>query len=266
LDAAGKPLAVTVMAAEKQVANFAFEVTNPGGHSSRPRPDNAIYTLARALDRLSAVQFPVELNGPNRFYFGGMAALVRPEEGAAMRALLAHPSDAAAAAVLRRSPAYNAMLGTTCIPVLLEAGHAANAQPQRARATVNCRLLPGASAAEVQAKLQAALDDPAVTVTGQAGGPAKLASPPLTPAFMDPIRKVTAELRPGLPVVPMQETFGTDSARFIAVGIPSYGFSGLFRGLDGGNIHGLNEHISVRSVMEGREFMYRLIKAYADQP
>jgi acetylornithine deacetylase/succinyl-diaminopimelate desuccinylase-like protein len=265
LDAAGRKVAVTVMAAEKQSATFVLEVTNPGGHSSRPRRDNAIYSLAHAIDRVETTEFPVELNGPNRAYLAGLAPVVSPEEGAAMRALLANPNDTAAGALLRRSPAYNAMLGTTCIPVLLEAGHAGNAQPQRARATVNCRFLPEGSAAAVQARLEAAVADPKVAFLTQAGGPAKAPSPPLTPAFMDPIRKVAAGLYPGVPVVPMQETFGTDSGRFIAVGIPSYGFSGLFRGTDGGNIHGLNEHISVQSVTEGREFMYRLVKLYAEQ-
>jgi acetylornithine deacetylase/succinyl-diaminopimelate desuccinylase-like protein len=266
LDANGKKLAVTVMAQEKQAASFVLEVTNPGGHSSRPRRDNAIYTLARAIVRLEALEFPVEFNGPNRAYFSGMAGVAGPEDAAAMRALVADPGDAGAAARLRQAPAYNAMLGTTCIPVLLDAGHAGNAQPQRARATVNCRLLPEASVPALRATLERAVRDPVVKVTGGAGGPVKAAAPPLTPAFMDPIRAVAAEVHPGLPVVPMQETFGTDAGRFIGVGIPTYGFSGLFRGLDGGAIHGLNEHISVQAVMEGREFLYRLIKFYAEQP
>lgn len=266
LDESGRKLAVTVMGAEKQSANFVLEVTNRGGHSSRPRPDNAIYTLARALDRASTVEFPVEFNPHNRAYFTGLAPVVNSEDGAAMRALLANSQDAAASSTLRRSPAYNAMLGTTCIPVLLEAGHAGNAQPQRAKATVNCRLLPDADPQGVQATLERAVADPKVTVTGPGPRAARQRAPALTPAFLEPIRRVAARIHPRLPVVAMQETFGTDSGRFIAVGIPSYGFSGLFHGTDGGNIHGLNEHISVQSVMEGRDFLYQLIKEYADRP
>jgi acetylornithine deacetylase/succinyl-diaminopimelate desuccinylase-like protein len=253
------------MAAEKDIGNFVLEVTNPGGHSSRPRPDNAIYTLARALDRLSRLEFPAEFNFANRPYFTGMAQVVGGGDAAAMKALLARPNDKAALAVLNRSVAYHAMLGTTCIPVLLDAGHAANAQPQRARATVNCRMLPNAPISEVKAAIVRAVADPKVAVIGGDRPATKPAAPPLTLAFMDPIRAVAAQVYPGLPVLPMQETFGTDSGRLIAVGIPTYGVSGLFRGADQGNIHGLNEHIGVQSVMEGRDFLYRLVRAYAAQ-
>ncbi|OYX35324.1 MAG: peptidase M20 [Caulobacterales bacterium 32-69-10] len=265
LDESGKKLAVTVMAAEKDIAAFVLEVTNRGGHSSRPRPDNAIYTLARALDRLSRLEFPATFNAANRPYFTGMSQVVGGADAEAMKTLLARPDDKGALAVLNRSVAYHAMLGTTCIPVLLDAGHAGNAQPQRARATINCRMLPGEPVGGVKAAIAGAVADPKVTVIGGDRPATKPLAPPLTPAFLDPITTVAAEVYPGLPVLPMQETFGTDSGRLIAVGIPTYGVSGLFRGPDQGNIHGLNEHIGVRSVMEGREFLYRLIKAYAEQ-
>ena len=265
LDAQGGKLAVTVMQAEKGTANFVLEATNPGGHSSRPRPDNAIYALAHAIDRVETLKFPAQIGDANRAYFTGMAKVVGGADGAAMTAILANPDDAQAKAVLDRTPAYHAMLGTTCIPVLLEAGHAGNAQPQRARATINCRMLPGASVAEVKAAIVKAVDDPKVAVTGGEARRTKAGAPPLTPQVMDPIRKVAAQVYPGLPVIPMQETFGTDSGYLIAVGIPTYGVSGLFRPMDSGNIHGQNEHIGVQSVSEGRTFLYRLIKAYAEQ-
>lgn len=265
LAADGRKLAVTVMDQEKESANYILEVTNAGGHSSRPRRDNAIYTLAHAIDRVEALEFPVVFNRSNRAYFTGMAGVVGGEDGAAMTALLANPDDRAAAETLKRTPAYRAMLGTTCIPVLLEGGHAGNAQPQRASVNINCRMLPGTAASEVAAALEAAVADPKVKLTSQARPGGKLPGSPLTEQIMGPIRKAAAKVYPGLPVVPMQETFGTDSARLIAVGIPSYGVSGLFRGLDGGNIHGLNEHISVQSVKEGRDFLYLLVKGYAAQ-
>ncbi len=266
LDPAGNKLAVTVMATEKSSANYVLEVTGPGGHSSKPRPENAIVTLGQALANLKTLAFPTELNDSNRPYFTAMASRVDAESGAAMRKILSDPQDAAANAIVNRWVNWNAMLRTTCIPTLLEGGHAGNAQPQRARATINCRTLPGAPLEPIEAAIVAAVDNPEVKVTsGRARAPNRPAAPPLTPALMDPIRKVAAKVFPGVPVTPMQETFGTDSGRLIAVGIPTYGFSALFRGSDSGNIHGLNEHISVQSVMDGRDFMYRLIRLYAEQ-
>lgn len=157
------------------------------------------------------------------------------------------------------------MLRTTCIPTLLEGGHAFNAQPQRARATINCRSLPGTSLAPIEAAIAAAVKNPDVKITSAPLGSARASISPLTSEILDPIRKVAAKVFPGVPVSPMQETFGTDSSRLISVGIPTFGFSGLFRGDDAGNIHGLNEHISVQSVLDGREFLYQLIKTYAEQ-
>jgi acetylornithine deacetylase/succinyl-diaminopimelate desuccinylase-like protein len=271
LSANGRKLAVTVMAAEKIFAVFTLETTGPGGHSSKPRPDNPIITLGQALANLKGLNFPTELNANSRAYFTALAPRVDAATGAAMKKVLADPQDPAANAMLNRQVSWHAMLRTTCIPTMLEGGHAINAQPQRARATINCRLLPGSPLAPVEAALVKAVNDPAVRVTDGTPaitGPARLGRappPPLTPQVMGPIVEVAAKVFPGVPVTPMQETFGTDAGRLVAVGIPTYGFSALFRGDDAGNIHGLNEHIPVRSVMEGREFMYRLIKAYAEQ-
>ena len=265
LDPDGRKVAVTVMAAEKTSANFTLEVTGPGGHSSKPRPENAIVILGQALGRLGGLSFPTQFNDFNRAYLTAIAPRVDAETGAAIRTLLADPQNPAANAVIDRSVSRRAMLRTTCIPTLVEGGHASNAQPQRARATINCRLLPGSPLAPVEAAMVQAIGDPRVKVTGPPPSPPRQPPPPLTPQVMESIRAVAAKVHPGVPVTPMQETFGTDSGRLIAVGIPTYGFSGLFRGDDAGNIHGLNEHISVRSVMDGREFLYRLVKAYAEQ-
>ena len=265
LDADGHRLAVTVMAAEKVFSNYVLEVTGPGGHSSLPRPENPIVTLGQALANLKYLSFPTELNDNSRAYFNALGPRVDAETGAAMRRVLADAADPAANAILNRSVAYHAMLRTTCIPTLVEGGHAVNAQPQRARATINCRSLPGSPLAAVEAAIVAAVNDPRVKVTGAPAGPARAPAPPLTPNVMGPIIQVAAVVFPGVPVTRMQETFGTDAGRLIAVGIPTYGFSALFRGDDAGNIHGLNEHIAVQSVLDGREFMYRLIKAYAEQ-
>lgn len=265
LDAEGHKLAVTVMAAEKIFGNFTFELTGPGGHSSKPRPDNIISEMGAALDKLSALHFPAGFNEFSRTYFSALAQRVDPAAGDAIRRLLANPADAEADAVVSRSVSWNAMLRTTCIPTLIEGGHAPNAQPQSVRATINCRALPGASYEDVEAAIVAAIDNPRIKVMASPRGAPK-APPALTPAVMEPIRRVAAKVFPGVPVTPMQETFGTDATRLTSVGIPTYGFSALFRGDDAGNIHGLNEHISVAAVMDGRDFLYQLIKAYADAP
>ncbi len=271
LDDAGKKIAVTVMAAEKTSVGYVLETTSVGGHSSKPRDDNAIYRMATALKRVQAVPYPVQFNAFNRPYFTGIAPRVSLAEGAAIRALLANPKDAKAAAVVKKNVSWRAMLGTTCIPTLIEGGHASNAQPQRVKATINCRLLPGVSVPALTASMTKAIGDPKVTVAAPAAAQAgatlnKSAIPPVTPSLLEPLKKVAAAVYPGVPVVTMQETFGTDSGRLIAVGIPTWGVSGLFRGSDAGNIHGLNEHIGVQSVMEGRDFLYGLIRAYADAP
>src|SRR5262249_22139372 len=151
-------------AAEKSTANYTFETTSVGGHSSKPRGDNAIYRMALALEKLNAITFPVQFNAFNRPYFTGIASQVSPAEGAAIRALLADPSDAAAAAVVRRNVSWGPMLGTTCIPTLIEGGHASNAQPQRVKATINCRLLPGAAVSELTETIVKAVADPKVKI------------------------------------------------------------------------------------------------------
>lgn len=264
LDANGRPVAQTLQAAQKVVMNFSVEATNPGGHSSVPRPDNAIYSLARALDRLGQYDFPVQFIDANKGYFTRMAKVVGGETGAAMSAIVANPNDAAANAILNRSPMYHSMLRTTCVATMLSAGHASNALPQRATATVNCRVMPGVSTDEVLATLTKVVNDPEVKVTSQrAYRPSNPA--PITPKILGTAEKISASIWPGVPVVPHMATGATDAVSLNAAGIPTYGISGLFRDTDGNGVHGLNERIRVKSVMEGRVFLYQLVKAYADQ-
>jgi acetylornithine deacetylase/succinyl-diaminopimelate desuccinylase-like protein len=263
-DDSGKKVALTVLAAEKSGANMTLEVTNPGGHSSRPRPDNAIYTMARALDKISAYEFPVQLNDANRGYFTKMAKIVGGEDGAAMAAIVANPADPAADARLNKSPSYHAMLRTVCSPTGIEGGHAPNAQPQRVTANINCRIIPNEPTENVRDALVKAIDDPTVKVIMPPAG-IPVIFPPLTAKVMGPIETIAAKIYPGVPVVPMQTTGGTDGKRLNGAGIPTYGVSGLFRDPDGGGAHGLNERIRVSTVYEGRDFLYALIKTYADQ-
>ncbi len=266
LDAQGKRVVHTVLAAEKTSASFILEVTNPGGHSSRPVPDNAIYHLVRGVDRISQYEFPVQINDANRAYFTGMASIVGGDVGKAMLAIVANPKDAAADAVLSKDPSYHAMLRTTCVATMLDAGHAENALPQRARATINCRIFPGVPPEEVRQTLIRLVDDPAIKVSPPGLHFPAAPAPPLTAAVLKPIEQVSAEMWPGVPVVPILQPGGTDATWFNAAGIPAFGVSGLFIDPDLGGIHGLNERVRVTSLMEGREFLYRLVKRYADAP
>ncbi len=265
LDAQGHRVALEVLAAEKVSQNYTFEVTNPGGHSSRPVADNAIYHLVRAVDRVSHYEFPVQLDDANRAYFSGMSKLVGGPSGAAMVAVVANPADAAAVSVLDANQNYHAMLRTTCVATMLSAGHATNALPQRAQANINCRIFPGVAREEVLAQLVRIADDPAVTVSvPEVRGP--VAQPaPLTEDVIDPVKAVAHQMWPGVPVIPALEPGASDAQFMNPAGIPTYGISGMFTDPDGGNIHGLNERIRIQSVYEGRTFLYRLVKLYANE-
>jgi acetylornithine deacetylase/succinyl-diaminopimelate desuccinylase-like protein len=265
LDDSGRRVALGVQAAEKTSQNYRLEATNPGGHSSRPVPDNAIYHIARAVDRIGAYEFPVQLNDANRAYLTGKAALVGGDLGAAMRAVAAHPDDAAAVAVVDRDKNLHAMIRTTCVATMLDAGHATNALPQRARANINCRLFPGVGVEEVRATLERLVADPKVIVTvPEVRGP--VATPaPLTSAVLDPIRTAAAELWPGVPILVELEPGASDAQFMTPAGIATYGFSGIFTDPDGGGMHGLNERVRVKSVYEARRFLQHVVKIYADQ-
>ena len=263
LDDQGRHVAMGVLAAEKTSQNYVLESTNPGGHSSRPVPDNAIYHLVRAVDAVSRYEFPVQLDDANRGYFTGMAPIVGGEAGKAMLAVVKDPQDVAAVAILDRNTDWHAMLRTTCVATMLDAGHATNALPQRARANINCRIFPGVPREEVQAQLAKVIADPKVTVTiPEVRGP--VAQPaPLSPEIMGPIAKVSHDLWPGVPVITSLEPGASDAQFMNPAGIPTYGVEGIFVDPDGGHIHGLNERVRIQSVYEGRTFLYRLVKLYA---
>ncbi len=269
LDANGQKVSLDIEAGEKFPQNYRLEVTNPGGHSSRPVRDNAIYHLAAALTRISGYDFPAQFTDGNRAYFAGMAKIQAGKGETAvanaMNAFLKDPADAAALALVSaKDPSWNATLRTTCVATMLEAGHATNALPQRARANVNCRIFPGVSPDAVRAKLEELAADSAVKVTElETRGPTA-APPPLTPAVLGPIEKLAGEFFPGVPVLPILQAGATDGEFTNAVGIPTYGFAPTFFGPDLGHIHGLNEYMGVKSLLEGREFLYRLVKAYAE--
>jgi acetylornithine deacetylase/succinyl-diaminopimelate desuccinylase-like protein len=263
LDANGKRIDMLVQVGEKTSVDYTLEVTNRGGHSSRPVKVNAIYSLAAGLTKLSDFSFPVRLNDTTRAYFSQMAGIAGGERGEAMRAIVKDPNDAKAAATLSQDVNLNAILHTTCVATLLSAGHATNALPQRASANVNCRLFPGDDAETVRQTLTRVVDDPSIKVTLAAPADPTLEPPPLTAAIMKPIEKVTQEFYPGVPVVPILQAAGTDAIYLTPAGIPTYGMSGMFLDPDLSNVHGQNERIHVDSLYQGGDFLYALVKDYA---
>jgi acetylornithine deacetylase/succinyl-diaminopimelate desuccinylase-like protein len=270
LDAAGKRVALEIQAGEKTPQNYRLEVTNPGGHSSLPVKDNAIYHLAGALKKIEAYTFPAQFTDANRAYFSGMAKLqaARGEAAiaSAMETLVRNPADEEAIALVSaKDPGWNATLRTTCVATMLEAGHATNALPQRARANINCRIFPGVTQEAVRSKLEELVADPAVHVlTLETRGPSSR-PPPLTREVLAPFEKLAAQFWPGVPVLPILQPGATDGQFLNAAGIPTYGIDPLFLGPDFGHIHGLNEYVGVTSLFECRDFLFRLVKVYAEQ-
>lgn len=266
LDHDGRPVALQIQAGEKVYQDFKLEVTNPGGHSSRPVKDNAIYHLSAALSWLSSWQFPAAFNPVTRAYFEQQAAISPPDVAATLREILKDPNNQAAAdRIWALSPGWNSMLRTTCVATQVEAGHAPNALPQRATANVNCRILPGVEVEAVRQMLTQVIADPTikVTVDGEQGINAPI--PPLTPQMLNPVKKLAAKLWPGAAVIPAMATGGTDGRFLNAAGIPTYGLSGLFYDSAGSHAHGLDERIRVKSLLDGRKFLYEIVKIYADQ-
>ncbi|MGZ3376438.1 MAG: M20/M25/M40 family metallo-hydrolase [Phenylobacterium sp.] len=266
LDAAGKPIFMGIQVGEKLSQNYTLEVTNPGGHSSRPQPDNAIYHLAAALTRIQGYRFPVTFNDTTRDFFTKLSATRTPAEREAFAALMKNPQDVAARDLLEKDLDINAILHTNCVATMLDAGHATNALPQRARANVNCRIFPGASVEEVRQTLDRVIGDPQVKVSVRETRNAVAPPPPLDPKVLGPAEKLASEMWPGVPNVREMSAGATDGAFLTPVGIPTYGISGDFGDPDGDGVHGLNEHIRVKVLYDSRDYLYRLMKIYADQP
>ena len=262
-DGHGKLLTATMHVGEKSAQNYRIEATNPGGHSSAPVPDNAIYELADALTKVRGLEFPLQMSATTRAYFARAGAARSDDIGRAMVALSKDPTDEAAEATLNHDKVFHSMLRTTCVATLLDGGHANNALPQRAGANINCRLFPGNTVEATRAALIAAIADSRVTVTAeQERGPLAV-PPPLDPKVLRPAEKLVAKYYPGVPLVPTMSTGATDGIFLEAIGIPSYGPPGLFGDPDGNGTHGLNEHEAVRAVYTGRDLLTELVKVYA---
>ncbi len=263
-DGKGTVLTQAIQVGEKSNRTFEFTTTNPGGHSSTPVDDNAIYELSDALVKLRAYKFPVRFNDTTRVFFAKAGAARKDDLGVAMMALAKNPADKAAEAVVSGDRSFNSMLRTTCVATMLSGGHASNALPQRATATVNCRVVPGEDADTTKAALVAAIGDPKVDVKLVGRLRPVAVPPPLDPRIIKPAETLVAKYFPGVPLIPTMSTGATDATYLGAVGIPTYGVPGGWGDPDGNGTHGLNERREVKSVFVGRDFLYDLVKALSD--
>lgn len=255
----GKALRNTIQTSEKVPVDYAFVVRNPGGHSSLPSKNNAIYHLAAGLSRLAQYDFPIQLNETTTAWLKQAAATEDKQTGADMLSVASGHPDPAAVQRLTARPPYNAQLRTTCVATLLEAGDADNALPQKAQATINCRVLPGESIDEVQKALVRIVNDDQITIT-PTWTAAKSPPSPLSPEIMGAIKQVSAQLWPGVPVIPTMSTGASDGSFLRNVGIPVYGTSGLATDIDDVRAHGKDERIPLKSFYDGQEYLYRLVK------
>ncbi len=256
----GKPFANSVQTAEKLVQNFWIEARNPGGHSSQPRKDNAIYELVEALARLAHHDFPLHLNDTTRGFFEKMATLEHGQLAQDMKALVGPRPDPAAIDRLTALPPYNAQIRTTCVATRLEGGHADNALPQLARAMVNCRIVPGETPEQVQKELEATFADPRLTITTV---PRDTGSDPsaMNKDLLAAIEKVGPKFWPGVPAVPTMTAGATDGRFLRNIGIPTYGHSGMASDIFDVRAHGKDERVSIQATFEGEQYLYELVKA-----
>jgi len=269
----GKPVAADVEATEKVYSDFQVTATNPGGHSSRPRPDNAIYELTAALNRLASYSFPFELNEVTRTYFKNLEGEESGQTAADIRAILATPPDMDAAARLSMEPSFNSNFRTTCVATRLAAGHANNALAQTAQANVNCRIFPGHSPEEIRQQLITVFGDPKLMVkyVSDAGAvadtaPERKAIAPPAPIreVFDPLTRITQAIWPGVPVTPVMENGASDSIYFAQAGIPCYGYSAVALERDDDRAHGQDERLPVDSYWKSLDFFYSFAKALGD--
>jgi acetylornithine deacetylase/succinyl-diaminopimelate desuccinylase-like protein len=270
----GKQMLAGMQASEKVYADFQFEATNPGGHSSIPGPENAIYELAVALTKVQNFSFPVHINELTRTYFRESAKLASGSLAADLNGAAQEPPDPAAIQRLSASPYYNSLLRTTCVATMLAGGHAPNALPQSARANVNCRIFPGEDPQEVQRTLERVVADPKLTIRPATektadGKPVPVVTvppSPLIPELITALKQALATKWPGLPVVPTMSTGATDGKYLRIAGIPTYGIACMFFDMEDDRSHGKDERVGVVDFYDGVEFGYRFMKTLSSTP
>ncbi|HEU4820030.1 MAG TPA: M20/M25/M40 family metallo-hydrolase [Qipengyuania sp.] len=263
-DGKGNLMVQTIQVGEKVYQDYKLTATNPGGHSSQPVPQNAIYDMARALEKISAHSFPAEFSDTTRVFFAKAGAMRDDETGKAMVALTRDLNDAGAMAVVNRDKALHSLLRTTCVATMIDGGHAVNALPQRVEANVNCRIFPGHTPAEIKDALAKIIGNDKIAIRyGRDDKP--LAKPPaLDPRLIGPMEKLAAKHFPGVPVIPAMSTGATDAVYTGGAGIPTYGVPSAWSDPDGNGTHGLNERLEIRGVYTGRDYLFDLVKALAN--
>ena len=261
LSADGKRELLSIQVGEKAAQNYLVTVTNPGGHSSRPRPDNAIYQLAEALLKVKAYAFPARFTDTTRIGLGIRAQQADPA-GAALKALLADPTNVEAARVASNDVNVNSILHTNCVTTRLDAGHANNALPQRATAVINCRIIPGETVEGTLETLTKIVADPGVKIAVIPPVRPIAVSPPLDPKVVGPMKDMAEKHFPGVQLIPSMSSGATDGRYFGPAKTPVYGVPGIFGDPDGNGAHGLNERMRVRSLYEGRDYLFDVIKVY----
>ena len=259
-DGKGKLLVQSIQVGEKAYQDFTLTTTNPGGHSSQPVRENAIYAMADAVAKIRDFEFPLEFNDTTRAFFAKAAQMRKDETGAAMAALAANPADKAAEAVVNRDKMLHSMLRTTCVATLIDGGHALNALPQNVTTNINCRMFPGRTAEETRAVLAQAIGNPGVKIEERVKDKPIAKAPPLDPKIVGPMEALAAKHFPGIPVIPSMSTGATDAVYLGATGIPTYGVPGPWTDPDGNGTHGLNERIEIRSLYAGRDYLFDLVK------
>lgn len=264
-DGKGKLLVQSIQVGEKAYQDFTLTTTNPGGHSSQPVRENAIYAMADAVAKIREFEFPAEFNDTTRTFFAKAALMRKDETGAAMAALAANPGDKAAEAVVNRDKMLHSMLRTTCVATLIDGGHALNALPQKVTTNINCRMFPGRTAKETRVALAKAIDNAAVTIEERVKDKPIAKAPPLDPKIVGPMEKLAAKHFPGIPVIPSMSTGAPDAVYLGATGIPTYGVPGPWTDPDGNGTHGLNERIEIRSLYAGRDYLFDLVKLLSNK-
>ena len=260
LDAAGKPFAYSVQAGEKTYADYRFTVTDPGGHSSRPGATNAIDAMSKAMEKVWAYHFPVKLSPLTKAYLEGSAPSAPAEVAGAMRAFASDPDDAQAIATLTARPDYVGIIRTTCVPTMIEGGHAPNALPQSVTANVNCRIFPGTTREQVRKQLATVIANPEITIEFIDNGTLDSIESPLRKDVMGAIDKAVHERAPGLAIVPGMSAGATDSMHFRAKGIPAFGVGSVFMRADDEFAHGLNERLPLATLDPGVKQWQTLLK------
>lgn len=263
LDNNGGRILLNVQAGEKVYQDFTLSTTNPGGHSSQPIPKNALYEMAGAIKAVEKLKFPIQINDANREYFVRSAKIQKGEIAWAMSEIVKNPKNQKAENILAKNKAWNSMLRTTCVATMINGGHAKNALPQSVKANINCRMFPGTKSEDVKAAIDKIINDTNVSVVINEPRSPATPTPKLPKSFLEPIEDIASRIFPNTPVVPVLTTGATDAIYTNAAGIPTYGFSGIFIDPDGGGMHGLNERVRVKSLMDARTFQNELIKYYS---